>query len=124
MNNVVRKGSLVSLAGALLGCCAVSSVLAQPLAGDAKAGSQRAAMCSGCHGISGLRNAYPEVFHVPKIGNQHPEYIAAALQAYRSGERSHPTMRAVAAALDDQAIADLAAFYGGGGLRSTNTAAK
>ena len=102
----------------------VSPTQAQPLTGNAKAGAQRAATCSGCHGISGLRNAYPEVFHVPKIGNQHPEYIASALQAYRSGERTHPTMRAIAAGLTDQAIADLAAFYGQGGRRAPQTASK
>jgi cytochrome c553 len=110
--------------GLLASFAMVSPATAQALKGDPKVGSQRAAMCSGCHGISGLRNAYPEVFHIPKIGNQHPEYIAAALQAYRSGERSHPTMRAIASSLNDQAIADLAAFYGTGGLRATNTASK
>jgi cytochrome c553 len=44
------------------------------------------------------------------LGGQHPEYIASALQAYRSGARNHPTMKAVAATLSDQDIADLAAF--------------
>jgi len=91
------------------------SLCAQPVTGDPKMGVQRSTMCSGCHGISGLRNAYPEVFRIPMLGNQHPEYIASALQAYRSGERTHPTMRAIASALNDQAIADLAVFYGRGG---------
>ncbi len=99
------------------------SVAAQPLTGDARTGAQRATMCAGCHGIAGLRNAYPEVFRIPKLGNQHPEYIVAALQAYRSGERSHPTMRAIASALTDQAMADLAAFYGQGGT-AARTASK
>jgi cytochrome c553 len=92
------------------------SLLAQPLTGDPKMGVQRSTMCSGCHGISGLRNAYPEVFRIPMLGNQHPEYISSALQAYRSGERTHSTMRAIASALTDQAIADLAAYYGQGGM--------
>ncbi|MBC7778554.1 MAG: c-type cytochrome [Proteobacteria bacterium] len=95
----------------------MSSVVAQPLTGDPKTGVQRATMCSGCHGIGGMRNAYPEVFRIPKLGHQYPEYIASALQAYRSGERSHSTMRAIAANLSDQAIADLAAYYGQGGTR-------
>lgn len=113
----------VGVAAILLGLSA-ATVSAQSVTGDPKMGAQRAAMCSGCHGISGLRNAYPQVFHVPKIGNQYPEYIVAALQAYRSGERSHPTMRAISSALTDQAIADLAAFYGQGGLRAPTAAGK
>jgi cytochrome c553 len=69
-------------------------------------------MCGGCHGIDGWRTAYPEVYSVPKIGGQHPAYIVKALQAYKSGERSHPSMKAIAATLSDQDMADLAAYYG------------
>jgi cytochrome c553 len=122
MKNAV-SGSFIGLAAILLGTTAVPAS-AQAPTGDARMGAQRAAMCSGCHGIAGLRNAFPEVFHFPKIGNQHPEYIVAALQAYRSGERSHPTMRAIASSLTDQAMADLAAFYGQGGLRAGTAAGK
>lgn len=121
-------GTLGRLPAVVLGLALAASVVApaaaQTLTGDPKMGGQRAAMCSGCHGIAGLRNAYPEVFHVPKIGNQHAEYIASALQAYRSGERTHPTMRSIAAGLSDQAIADLAAYYSRGGLRAPQTASK
>lgn len=122
MKNAV-SARFMGLAALLLGATAVP-VSAQTPAGDARMGAQRAAMCSGCHGISGLRNAYPDVFHFPKIGNQHPEYIVSALHAYRSGERSHPTMRAIASSLTDQAMADLAAFYGLGGLRAGTAATK
>jgi len=121
MKNAVS--GFIGVAAILLGLSA-ATVSAQTVTGDPKMGAKRAATCSGCHGISGLRNAYPEVFRIPMIGNQYPEYIAAALQAYRSGERSHPTMRAIASALSDQAIADLAAFYGQGGLRSTSAGGK
>jgi cytochrome c553 len=46
------------------------------------------------------------------ITGQTAKYIEAALQAYRKGDRSHPTMRAIAGSLTDQDIADLAAHYG------------
>ncbi len=69
-------------------------------------------MCGGCHGIPGWRTAFPEVYGVPKIGGQHPGYLVKALQEYKSGERSHPSMRAIAASLSDQDMADLAAYYG------------
>lgn len=79
--------------------------------GDPAAGKEKKSMCAGCHGIPGYRTAFPEVYSVPKLGGQHPAYIVKALQAYKSGERSHPTMRAVAAGLSDKDMADLAAYY-------------
>ena len=48
---------------------------------------------------------------MPKIGGQHAAYIVSALQAYKSGERAHPSMRAIAATLSEQDMADLAAYY-------------
>ena len=80
-------------------------------AGDSAAGAQKIEMCIGCHGIVGWRTAFPEVYKVPKIGGQHGAYIVRALQAYRAGERSHPSMKAIAATLSDKDIADLAAYY-------------
>ena len=88
--------------------------------GDPAAGATKTAMCGGCHGIAGWRTAYPEVYGVPKIGGQHPAYIVRALQAYKSGERSHPSMKAIAASLSDQDMADLAAFYGAGEAKSAS----
>jgi cytochrome c553 len=88
-------------------------------AGNAAAGYQKTQMCAGCHGIEGWRTAFPEVYKVPKLGGQHQAYIVKALQAYKSGERSHPSMRAVAASLSDQDMADLAAFYSQTSLTTT-----
>jgi cytochrome c553 len=80
-------------------------------AGDAAAGAQKIEMCIGCHGIEGWRTAFPEVYKVPKIGGQHQAYIVSALRQYRAAERSHPSMKAIAATLSDKDIADLAAYY-------------
>jgi len=68
-------------------------------------------MCSGCHGIGGYRTVFPEVYHVPKLGGQHAAYLVKALQEYKAGSRSHPSMKAIAAGLSDQDMADLAAYY-------------
>ena len=82
-------------------------------AGDAElAHRNKTAMCIGCHGIPGYKTAFPEVYHVPKIAGQQPGYIVAALKAYKAGERSHPSMRGIAASLTEQDMADLAAYYG------------
>ena len=70
------------------------------------------AMCEGCHGIVGYKTAFPDVYHVPKIGGQQPQYIVNALKAYKSGERSHPSMRGIAATLTDADMQKLAEYYG------------
>lgn len=102
----IRNVIVAGAAGVMLG--ASGSVLA---AGDAAAGGHKNAMCQGCHGIPGYKTAFPSVYNVPKLGGQHASYIVKALQAYKSSERSHPTMRAIAADLSDQDMADLAAYY-------------
>ena len=71
----------------------------------------KVAMCVGCHGIVGYKSSFPEVYRVPKIAGQSAKYIAAALNAYRTGERKHPTMRGIADSLSEQDIADVSAYY-------------
>jgi len=84
----------------------------QPLQGNAKHGKAISYTCLGCHGIEGYKNAYP-MYSVPKLEGQHPEYLIAALQEYRSGDRAHTTMHAQASTLSDQDIADIAAYFAG-----------
>jgi cytochrome c553 len=79
--------------------------------GDPAAGEAKAAMCIGCHGIKGYQASFPEVHKVPMISGQGAGYLAAALVAYRKGDRKHPTMRGISVSLTDPDIADLAAFY-------------
>ena len=69
---------------------AAGGALAQAPAGDAARGAQKVQMCQGCHGIEGWRTAFPEVYKVPRIAGQHPQYFVSALKAYRSGDRSPP----------------------------------
>ena len=106
-------------AAMLLVALSTAQAMAQgaPL-GDAAKGRQKTQMCQGCHGIDGWRTAYPEVYSVPRIGSQHEAYLVRALQEYKSGERSHPSMRAIAASLSDQDMADLAAYYAQGGVKA------
>ena len=82
--------------------------------GDPDAGKQKNAMCAGCHGIPGFRTAYPEVYSVPKLGGQNEAYLISALKAYKAGDRSHPSMIAIAGSLSEKDMADLAAYYARG----------
>ena len=89
-------------------------------AGDAARGKILAYTCLGCHGIVNYKNVYP-TYSVPKLSGQHPEYLAVALKAYRSQERSHGTMHAQASSLSDQDIDDIAAYFAGEPLKSGTT---
>jgi cytochrome c553 len=80
------------------------------LEGNVENGRALAETCTGCHGIPGYQNVYP-TYNVPKLGGQNAAYITVALQDYRRGSRSHPTMRAQASVLSDQDIADIAAYF-------------
>lgn len=101
--------------------CASSAVLAQGAApaGDAKGPDFQNfhAQCIGCHGIPGYKTAFPHVYHVPKIAGQQAGYIVAALKAYKSGDRSHPSMRGIAATLTEDDMKKLAEFYAGQGKK-------
>ena len=97
---------LVLAFGAPLVCAAQD---AKP--GNAAAGEKKSAMCIGCHGIPLYQASFPEIHKVPMIAGQNAKYLAAALTAYKKGDRKHPTMRGIAATLSEQDMADLAVYY-------------
>jgi cytochrome c553 len=89
--------------------------------GDAANGSKLFETCRGCHSVPSYTNAFPN-YHVPKIGGQHAGRVVAALAAYRSGERGHPTMHAQAASLSDQDLKDIAAYVASVGATPASAA--
>lgn len=95
---------------------AVTLVLFAPpsvqAAGDVARGKRLAYTCLGCHGIENYRNAYPN-YRVPKLGGQSATYMVAALNEYRSKARWHPTMQGQSAALTEQDLEDIAAWFQG-----------
>ena len=113
----IPNATAASLAAAFAALACAFPALAQGAAsGNSVQGAQKVQMCQGCHGIEGWRTAFPEVYPVPRIAGQHEAYLVKALQEYKSGERSHPSMRAIAATLSDKDMADLAAYYAQSGL--------
>jgi cytochrome c553 len=95
---------------------------AQEAKGDAQKGEGKIALCIGCHGIVGYQASFPEIHKVPMISGQGAKYIASALNAYKKGERKHPTMRGIADSLSEQDIADVAAYYEASGVVAGATA--
>ena len=76
-------------------------------AGDIEAGKTKSAMCMACHGADGISPAP----NFPKLAGQHADYIAKQLKEFKAGERVDATMNGMAAALSEQDMADLGAFY-------------
>ena len=107
---------LITLLGLTVTFVTAATAMAQEVKGDAKAGATKNAMCVGCHGIPGYQATFPEVYKVPMISGQGAGYISSALNAYKKGERRHPTMGGVAKTLSDQDIADLSAYYSAHGV--------
>ena len=77
------------------------------MAGDATAGKARAAACAACHGATGISaNGM-----WPNLAGQKEIYLAKQMKAFRDGDRKDPMMAPMAAALSDDDIANLAAYY-------------
>ncbi|HEY6132869.1 MAG TPA: c-type cytochrome [Rubrivivax sp.] len=74
---------------------------------DAAAGRLKAQVCAVCHGPLGVSTT-PDA---PNLAAQPAIYLAAQLQAYRSGARKHEVMAVLAKALTDDDISDLAAWF-------------
>lgn len=87
--------------------CATVATFAAQAGGDAAAGQEKAASCAACHGATGVSPT--PMF--PTLAGQHETYLAVALKQYRDGERKNATMAPMAAALSDQDIKDLAAYF-------------
>lgn len=75
--------------------------------GSVEAGQQKSAVCVACHGPDG-NSLNPEW---PNLAGQHASYIAAQLEAFKSGERQNPLMTPMAIGLTEQDMLDLAAYY-------------
>jgi cytochrome c553 len=117
----------IRLFALLLVCAAAPWARAQQPAapaGNAEAARAHISMCTGCHTIPGYQSSFPQVYRVPKLGGQSAKYIEAALQAYKKGDRNHPTMKAIASGLTDQQIADIAAYYAQRGAPPATVATK
>ncbi len=62
---------------------------AQAVQGDAEAGKAKSAMCSACHGATGLN---PNPLY-PNLAGQKADYIAKQLADFKAGARTDMMMR-------------------------------
>jgi cytochrome c553 len=83
------------------------SVMPVMAAGDVSAGKAKAAVCAACHGADG--NSPSDMF--PKLAGQGEAYLLKQLIEFKDGTRENAVMAPMVAALSEQDMADLAAFY-------------
>src|SRR5699024_10537309 len=76
-------------------------------AGDAAAGQGKIVMCSACHNPDG-NSLLPDF---PKLAGQGERYLLKQMQDIKSGARPVVEMTGMLDALDDQDLADIAAWY-------------
>ena len=75
--------------------------------GNADAGKAKSTTCGACHGEDG--NSKTGEF--PRLAGQHADYLYNALTHYKAGKRKNPIMAGMAAGLQPQDMADLAAYF-------------
>ena len=111
-----QGGLFVAALFAVLSVLSAAASAAEPDTAPGNTPRAKANQCVGCHEIPGYKTAFPSVYPAPKIFGQSADYIAAALQAYKDGTRSHPSMVGIAAQLSADDIAQIAAFYAENGI--------
>ena len=78
-----------------------------PVKGDATAGQAKAAVCGACHGPDGNSPAP----NFPKLAGQGERYLSKQMHDIKSGKRTVLEMTGLLTNLNDQDLADLAAYF-------------
>lgn len=96
--------------GLLLGAGLAASQ-AVALEGDAERGKAAAGTCVACHQADGMGMNNPNGESWPRLAGLPAAYIAKQLHDIKEGRRESPSMMPFANMLDDQQVADVAAYY-------------
>lgn len=76
-------------------------------AADIAAGKEKTGVCVACHGADGIAT----ILGYPNLKGQNASYIEKAIKAYKSGDRKDPVMSPMANTINDEDIANIAAYY-------------
>ncbi len=77
--------------------------------GDIAAGEKKSMLCAACHGPDG--NGVEALPMQPRLAGQHAEYTEKQLHDFKSNSRKNAVMAPMAAALNDEDISNIAAYY-------------
>ena len=105
MRAIAGFAGVVAVVYAAIGAAAAPAAPAKP---DLARGQQIATtVCAACHGASGVSPAPAN----PHIAGQSGDYIAAQLEAFKSGSRANPIMAGMAAGLSPEDMRNVGAYY-------------
>ena len=90
-----------------MGVSGIAQAASTALVGDAAAGQAKTAVCGACHGPDG--NSMAPNF--PKLAGQGDRYLLKQLHEIKDGKRQVLEMTGLLTNLNDQDLADIAAFY-------------
>ena len=85
----------------------VTTFASTTFAANIAQGKIKAATCAGCHGSNGI--GLSDEF--PNLAGQKQSYLLKQLKAFKTGDRVNPTMKAMAAGLNDVDMGNLAAYF-------------
>ena len=89
------------------GVAGIAQAAATAVVGDAAAGQAKTAVCGACHGPDG--NSMAPNF--PKLAGQGDRYLLKQLHEIKDGKRQVLEMTGLLTNLNDQDLADIAAYY-------------
>ncbi|AVJ20277.1 MULTISPECIES: cytochrome c4 [Pseudomonas] len=90
-----------------LGITGAAAAAEGPVKGDATAGQAKAAVCGACHGPDGNSPAP----NFPKLAGQGERYLSKQMHDIKDGKRTVLEMTGLLTNLNDQDLADLAAYF-------------
>ncbi|WP_314917750.1 c-type cytochrome [Pseudomonas helleri] len=90
-----------------MGVSGIAQAASTALVGDAAAGQAKTAVCGACHGPDG--NSMAPNF--PKLAGQGDRYLLKQLHEIKDGKRQVLEMTGQLTNLNDQDLADIAAYY-------------
>jgi cytochrome c553 len=109
--SIVRIASLAALFAAAAASAETADFVdlrrIEPLVGSADAGKAKAAVCSACHGATGIAPA--SMF--PNLAGQRAEYLYWQLVEFKREARPESPMTSQVANLDDATLRDLATYF-------------
>lgn len=100
-------GSAAATPAAATSAPAAAGTTAMLKPGDAAVGQGKAGVCGACHGADG-NSTDPQY---PKLAGQHESYIVLQLESFKSGKRQNAIMMAMSAALSEQDMHDIGAYF-------------
>ncbi len=101
------KSAIALILAALVAAPVLAAEAKPAFKPDLAKGAATAATCQACHTADGSRGSPAN----PILAGQHPEYIVKQLTEFKSGKRKNAVMAGMAAALTEEDMKNVAAFY-------------